>query len=72
MTEVPVLYIGAAGGVGSLGLYTTTQVSSKDVTAFVVANGTERENEYGHADLLFAASAETRAWQPLAAWLRAH
>lgn len=69
---VPLLYIGAAGGVGSLGLYSTTQVSSSDVTAFVVSLGTERGHEYGHADLLYAPSAVTRAWQPLAAWLVAH
>ena len=70
--HVPVLFIGAAGGVGSLGVYTTTQVSSTDVTTLLVERGTERADEYGHADLLYAASAETRAWQPLTAWLRAH
>lgn len=70
--RVPLLYIGAAGGVGSLGLYSTTQVSSRDVTAFVVERGTDVASEYGHADLLFAASAESRAWQPLTAWLLAH
>jgi pimeloyl-ACP methyl ester carboxylesterase len=70
--RVPVLFIGAAGGAGSLGLYSTTQVASSDVTSFVVARGTDRAAEYGHADLLLAASAETRVWQPLAAWLRAH
>lgn len=70
--RVPLLYIGAGGGVGSLGLYSTTQVSSTDVTTFVVSLGTDRASDYGHADLLLAPSAVTRAWEPLAAWLVAH
>lgn len=60
--RVPVLYVGAGNGVGDLGVYTTTQVSSTDVTTLVVP-------EFGHADLLFAADAQVLAWQPLAAWL---
>ena len=60
--RVPVLYIGAGNGVGELGVYTTTQVSSTDVTSMVVPG-------FGHADLLFADDAEVLAWQPLAAWL---
>jgi hypothetical protein len=58
----PVFYLGAANGVGELGVYATTQVASTDVTTLVVP-------EFGHADLLFAHDAETLAWQPLAAWL---
>lgn len=72
--QVPVLYLGAAGGAGDLGVYTTTQVGSTDVTAIVarrLAPGREAE-DVGHADLLFATDAPTLAWQPLASWLVAH
>ncbi len=71
--RVPVLYLGAAGGAGELGVYTTTQVSSSDVTALVARRlppGQEAE-DVGHADLLFASDAPTLAWQPVATWLAA-
>jgi hypothetical protein len=72
--HVPLLYIGAAGGVGSLGLHATTQVASTDVTAFVVRRfgPDQRAADFGHADLLFASDAPALAWQPLAAWLAHH
>jgi hypothetical protein len=72
--RVPLLYIGAAGGVGSLGLHATTQVASTDVTAFVVQRfgPDQRAGDFGHADLLFASDAPALAWQPLAAWLAYH
>jgi hypothetical protein len=78
--RVPLLYIGAAGGVGQLGVAATTKVRSRDVTTMVVSldgggggvNDPDRPGEYGHGDLLFAADAEVRAWRPLAAWLAAH
>jgi hypothetical protein len=72
--RVPVLYIGAAGGIGALGVHATTQVSSSDVTALVVRRfGADRRAEdFGHADLLYATDAPALAWQPLAAWLAQH
>ena len=63
--HIPLLYLGAAGGVGAHGLYTTTQVSSTDVTTRIVP-------DYGHGDLLFATTAPQLAWQPLATWLAHH
>lgn len=72
--RVPLLYIGAAGGVGALGVYTTTQVASTDVSSLVVQRfGPERAAEdFGHGDLLFAHDAPALVWQPLAAWLAQH
>lgn len=63
--EQPLLYIGAADGIGAYGLYATTQVGSHDVSSFVVPG-------YGHGDLLFANDAARQVWQPLAAWLARH
>lgn len=72
--RVPLLYIGAAGGIGSLGLHSTAQVASADVARLVVQRFApdRRAEDFGHADLLFAADAPALAWQPLAAWLLHH
>jgi hypothetical protein len=72
--RVPLLLIGAAGGYGDHALYSTTQVSSTDVTTHVIRQlPVEREAEdFGHADLLFAPDAPALAWQPLLAWLVQH
>ena len=72
--RVPLLLIAAAGGYGAHALFSTTQVSSSDVTALVIRRLPEdREAEdFGHADILFAHDAALLAWQPLLGWLRAH
>lgn len=72
--QVPLLYVGAAGGIGTLGLYATEQVSSSDVTAFVVQRfaAERRAEDFGHTDLLLAADAPSLAWDPIAAWLLHH
>jgi hypothetical protein len=71
---VPVFYLGAAGGWAEDALYTTTQLGSTDVTTLIVRRfGPEQASEdFGHADLLFAADAPALAWAPLAAWVRAN
>jgi hypothetical protein len=72
--RVPLLYIGAAGGVGALGVHSTTEVASADVTALVVQRFGPEDvaADIGHADLLFAADAPALAWQQLATWLLHH
>jgi hypothetical protein len=72
--RTPLLYLGAAGGVGSLGLHTTTQVGSTDVTTHVVQRlpPERRAEDFGHGDLLYATDAPALAWDPLAHWLMHH
>lgn len=72
--RVPLLYVGAAGGAGALGIHTTTLVSSTDVTTMIVQRfGDDRQAEdFGHADLLYATDAPALAWQPIANWLVHH
>lgn len=72
--RVPLFYLGAAGGFGDRGLYSTTRVSSRDVTTLVVHRfGPEGVAEdFGHGDLLYAEDAPTLAWAPFAAWLLRH
>ncbi|MEJ7599490.1 MAG: hypothetical protein WKG01_16400 [Kofleriaceae bacterium] len=72
--RVPVFYVGAAGGIGALGLDATTRVSSTDVTTLIVQRfGPDRVAEdFGHTDLLFGNDAQALAWQPIASWLLHH
>ncbi len=71
---VPLFFIGAAGGFGEKGLYTTTLVGSRDVTTRIIHRfGTDRvEQDFGHGDLLFARDAPALVWRPLAHWLARH
>ena len=71
---MPLFYLGAAGGYGDHGLYSTTRVSSSDVTTQVVRRGGSGGDfeDFGHGDLLFADDAPALVWQPLRAWLVAH
>ncbi len=71
---VPILYIGAAGGIGHAGEYTTTLTASTDVTILIVqrlADG-QRAEDFGHADLLTAVDAEQWVWRPTLDWIKAH
>ena len=72
--EVPLFLLGAAGGYGELAVFSTTEVSSTDVSSHIVRkldpNG--EAEDYGHADLLFADDAPELAWTPLLEWLQLH
>ncbi|RKH01642.1 hypothetical protein [Corallococcus carmarthensis] len=72
--KVPVLYIGAAGGVGRFGEYSTRLLGSTDVTRLIVRSRPEAERalDFGHADLFLARDARVRVWQPILQWLQAH
>lgn len=71
---VPVYYIGAGGGFGETGLYTTTLLGSTDVTANIVHQvpSTQRILDFGHADLFLASDAQQLVWEPLLGWLQTH
>lgn len=68
---VPLYFLGAAAGFGDAALYSTTRVRSRDVTRHIVRRfGADRVAEdFGHADLLFAADAPALAWRSLATWI---
>ncbi|HEY5924529.1 MAG TPA: hypothetical protein VIV11_22780 [Kofleriaceae bacterium] len=71
--RVPLLLLAAAGGYGERALFSTTQVSSPDVTTQVIRllPAEQEAEDFGHADLLFADNAPALAWQPLLSWLNA-
>lgn len=72
--EVPLFLLGAAGGYGDRALFSTTEVSSADVSALVIRKlaPEDEAEDYGHADLLYASDAPELAWEPLLQWLRQH
>ncbi len=71
--ELPLLYLGAGGGIGDFGLFNTTLVSSTDVSVHSVTFEPPalRALDYGHSDLFLADNAEEEAWQVILNWLRA-
>lgn len=71
---VPVLYVGAGGGFGDYGIYTTTLLGSTDVTSHVVSlvPPEQRLFDLGHADIFQADDADTLFWQPILDWIRTH
>jgi hypothetical protein len=72
--HVPVFLIGAAGGYGAHAIYSTTQVSSTDVTTLILRQLSPQDEaeDLGHGDLLYAPAAPQLAWQPLLHWLQEH
>jgi pimeloyl-ACP methyl ester carboxylesterase len=69
---VPVLYVGAGGGFGDSGLYTTSLLGSTDVTSNIVSLSAQRAIDFGHADLFQGTNAQPLVWQPILTWLQAH
>ncbi|MCP3101380.1 hypothetical protein LZ198_21125 [Myxococcus sp. K15C18031901] len=72
--KVPVLYVGAGGGVGEYGLHSLSLLGSTDTTTLVVRDRPEAQRalDFGHADLFLANDARQRVWQPVLQWVRAH
>lgn len=70
--QVPILYIGAGGGFGDVGEYTTSLTSSEDISSFTVSLEENPFADYGHADLFMAHNASGLVWEPLKIWLLDH
>jgi pimeloyl-ACP methyl ester carboxylesterase len=69
---VPVLYLGANGGFGQYGLYTTTLIGSDDIESHIVSLTGVGEEDFGHTDLFLATEAESLVWRPLLDWIKRH
>jgi hypothetical protein len=71
---VPILYMGAGGGFGEYGIYTTTLLGSTDVTIHIVHKfpASQRLSDWGHADMFLGNDAQTLVWQPILNWVRTH
>lgn len=71
---IPILHVGAAGGIGKAGFYTATFTKSKDVKTILVQRlaDDKRQEDFGHADTVLADDAETLVWKPILDWIVAH
>jgi len=72
--SVPILHVGAKGGIGP-GVYASAAVTaSSDVTTMTVQllSGQEEAMDFGHVDTVFATDAETLVWRPILDWIMAH
>ena len=72
--SVPILYLGAGGGFGALGDFTTSLTASSDITNYTVSlqPGGNRFKDYGHADLFMGTNAANLVWEKLRQWLLVH
>ncbi|MEK6155342.1 hypothetical protein WIW50_18885 [Flavobacteriaceae bacterium 3-367] len=72
--KIPILYLGAAGGFGEQGVYSTRVTSSKDVSIHIASKQPDelRAIDYGHADMFMAEDAAQMVWEPLRNWLVDH
>ncbi|MBN1414749.1 MAG: hypothetical protein JW973_06590 [Bacteroidales bacterium] len=71
--SLPILYIGAGGGMGTVGYYTGNLTSSNDITNFTVTiPGVEPLYDFGHADLWIGYNANELVWEVLYKWLLVH
>ncbi|MDC0741623.1 hypothetical protein [Polyangium mundeleinium] len=71
---VPTFYVGAGGGFGAAGIYTTSLLGSQDVSNHVVQHYPEeyRLLDIGHTDIFQGYDAETLFWEPIRSWITAH
>ncbi|MDH4338496.1 MAG: hypothetical protein OEX18_14585, partial [Candidatus Krumholzibacteria bacterium] len=72
--NVPILYVGAAGGYGTTGIYTTSLTGSSDVSTVIVQlhPANEPTRDFGHIDLWSADNAQTEVWVPILNWIDDH
>ncbi|MFN8256402.1 MAG: hypothetical protein U0W24_11965 [Bacteroidales bacterium] len=70
--KLPIFYIGAGGGVGAVGIYSTTLTSSTDITTLVVSVTDDKSVDYGIADLNMGNNSDKLVWEPLRKWLVDH
>lgn len=72
--SVPILYVGAGGGFGTLGDYTSSLTSSGDITQFTVSLQPDelRNIDFGHGELFFGNDARNLVWKRLLKWLVDH
>ena len=72
--KVPVLYIGAAGGIGKVAEYTMQLLGSSDITIIMMQTLPDADavNDFGHMEPFTASNSKQLVWQPMHAWILAH
>jgi len=72
---VPILWVGAGGGAGTLGEYMSSVVGSDDFEALIPSTSPDPYLDFGHVDLFAAYQGVDVAqlvWQPILDWMRDH
>jgi len=71
---LPILQVGAKGGLGPSMYASTTFTASRDVTTITVQQLPDADvaMDFGHVDTVFATDAETLVWSPILDWIMAH
>lgn len=69
---IPTLYIGAQGGFGDLGFYTTSLLGSSYVDAYTIEVTGYRLTDYGHDDVFRARDAEQQVFEPVLDLIQNH
>jgi len=69
--DVPVLYIGAAGGFGSTGEY-VLELLGGPTESLIVSLAPSPHMDFGHSDLYWGDQADLLAWQPMLDWILAN
>ena len=72
--RVPILYLGAQGGFGTYGHYTSSLTGSHDITNHTVnlQSPEDRILDFGHGDMMLADDAPGLLWKRLSQWLTTH
>lgn len=72
--QIPVYYVGAAGGFGQYGAYVLDLLGSADKDSLVVQMYPPEAAalDYGHADLFWADNAKGLVWEPICSWIKSH
>ncbi len=72
LVSVPILYIGAGGGVGETGYYTAYQTASTDVTNHLVSLDADPLKDFGHIDNFTGNDSDQLVWSELRGWITNH
>jgi hypothetical protein len=72
--KVPILYVGAAGGFGTYGVYSMDRTGSRDKQTVIVRTlpRSQERQDFGHVDLFYARDAKHYSWQRILRWLHEH
>jgi hypothetical protein len=70
--DIPMLYLGAAGGFGTEGFHTFDLVGSTDITIVNVSLNPPEAVDFGHIDLWTADNAPDVVWPTLTDWINGH
>jgi hypothetical protein len=70
---VPVVYVGAAGGFGTSGLYTMSLLASSDRSSIIRSlMPLDPLRDVGHFDIWLGANARDLWWEPMLSWIQDH